>query len=184
MNKNKEWLKKQMGLYKDGVGNCSFNEYTKGLNYAYETADDLINQLDEPEKVVIPQFVADWYEKTFAFNDGYSSIAIYQTVRIGWPGGEIEKAPKLVRNWVWNNAKVMLNALVNGYKIEEEKRYRLKLNAPILNDNDEVFLNVSKTQFDYFIRDEEDTRYDKTIFNESELELIDETGFERVEVVE
>jgi len=67
---------------------------------------------------------------------------------------------------------------------EQEKRYYLKLITPILIDNDEVFLNVSKAKADYFIRDKEDTRYDKTIFTESELSQMDETGFTRILVEE
>lgn len=36
----------------------------QGHNYGLRRAIALAKQLDEPEKPVVPQFVADWYEKS------------------------------------------------------------------------------------------------------------------------
>ena len=42
-----------------------FNSW-EGLNRnnALDDALDIVEKLDEPEKPVVPQFVADWYEKS------------------------------------------------------------------------------------------------------------------------
>lgn len=62
MKKNKEWLKEQINYLKEAVGKPAINDFSRGLNDAYDTLESLIDQLDEPEKVVIPKFVADWIE--------------------------------------------------------------------------------------------------------------------------
>jgi len=67
---------------------------------------------------------------------------------------------------------------------EGEKRYRLKLNAPILIDNDEVFLNFNLDDDDYAIDTEKESVFYKTIFTETELSQMDETGFARILVEE
>jgi len=176
MSKNKEWLKEQIGFHRDATEEPSFNEYTKGLNYAYGTVDDLIDQLDEPGKVVIPKFVADWIEDKKITRKGSPITAVFLLYE--------NQEPYNVCVWSVLNQEEFMEAYTNDYIVEQEKRYYLKLITPILIDNDEVFLNVSKAKADYFIRDKEDTCYDKTIFTELELSQMDETGFERVEVAE
>lgn len=75
----------------------------------------LIEQLDEPQKVMIPRFIADWIVK--AKEDGYN-IA-----------GAIHEAPKgEVDDWLeLENVDIFAEAWVNGYHIEKEKRYFVKM---------------------------------------------------------
>ncbi|HBD0932792.1 TPA: DUF1642 domain-containing protein, partial [Enterococcus faecalis] len=40
-------------------------DYLRGADYANERAISLAKQLDEPKKVVVPKFVADWFEDNF-----------------------------------------------------------------------------------------------------------------------
>lgn len=76
--------------------------------------DDL-KQLDEPQKPVVPKFVADWIVQ--AKEDGYN-IA-----------GAINEAPKgEVDDWLeLENVDIFAEAWVNGYHIEKEKRYLAKI---------------------------------------------------------
>lgn len=61
MYKGKEWLKKE--TEKLGEVPASGNDYFQGGWFeAYESFNKLIDQLDEPELPVIPQFVADHIE--------------------------------------------------------------------------------------------------------------------------
>ncbi len=80
-------------------------------NYVLE----LLEQLDEPEKVKVPQFVADWIEtaKKAAYN-----------IR-----GAIDLAPKgKVKDWLeLKNVNTFAKAWVNGYEVEKEKRYLVKV---------------------------------------------------------
>lgn len=73
-----------------------------------------IEQLDEPKKVIVPQFIADWL--TQAKEEGYN-IA-----------GAIHEAPKgEVDDWLeLEKVDIFAEAWVNGYTVEEEKRYYVR----------------------------------------------------------
>jgi hypothetical protein len=93
----------------------------------------LIRQLDEPQKVVVPQFVAGWIEtaKKAAYN-----------IR-----GAIDLAPKgKVKDWLeLKNVNTFAKAWVNGYEVEKEKRYWVKVKG--VNEECEylVFGELSNT---------------------------------------
>lgn len=74
-----------------------------------------IEQLDEPKKVIVPQFIADWL--TQAKEEGYN-IA-----------GAIHEAPKgEVDDWLeLEKVDIFAEAWVNGYTVEKEKRYLVKV---------------------------------------------------------
>lgn len=76
---------------------------------------DLIEQLDEPQIVTIPRFIADWIVQ--AKEDGYN-IA-----------GAIHEAPRgAVNDWLeLENVDIFAAAWINGYEVEKEKRYRVSL---------------------------------------------------------
>lgn len=76
-----------------------------------------LRELDEPEKVTIPQFVADWIEE-----------ARETTYNIR---GAIEMAPNgRVKDWLeLKNVNIFAEAWVNGYEVEKEKRYIVKVKA-------------------------------------------------------
>ena len=73
-----------------------------------------LEQLDEPEKVKIPQSVADWLSnlKSGLFGLNYDSV------------------PSEIYDWVYateDNLRKLHLAFVYGYEIEEEKRYRISM---------------------------------------------------------
>lgn len=74
-----------------------------------------LKQLDEPQKVMIPRFIADWIVQ--AKEDGYN-IA-----------GAINEAPRgAVDDWLeLENVDIFAEAWINGYTIEKEKRYTVKI---------------------------------------------------------
>lgn len=80
-----------------------------------------LKQLDEPQKVMIPRFIADWIVQ--AKEDGYN-IA-----------GAINEAPRgAVDDWLeLENVDIFAEAWVNGYHIEKEKRYLVKAKGVYLN---------------------------------------------------
>ena len=167
MIKNKKWLKERMAReVLTYIGNC---------NVRYK-ALDLINQLDEPGKVVIPKFVADWIEDKKITSKGSPITAVFLLYE--------NQEPYNVCVWSVLNQEEIMEAYTNDYIVEQEKRYRLKLIAPILIDNDEVFLNFNSDDGDYAISTEEESVFYKTLFTESELTQMDETGFTRIPVKE
>ena len=61
MNKHEliDKLKRHLTVMSEVEG----SEYDKGYKYATKQHLAMIAELDEPEKPVVPQFVADWYEE-------------------------------------------------------------------------------------------------------------------------
>jgi len=74
-----------------------------------------LRQLEEPQKVVVPQFIADWIE---------TAKNIYS-----FSGGMFHGGP-VVNKWLDNedNQRTFALAWFDGYTIEE-KRYRVKMKA-------------------------------------------------------
>ena len=87
-----------------------------------EIVIDLIEQLDEPQKVTVPQFVADWYEEckeNLEYNI-WNYIYNWET-----------KEECDFKNWLDLGRNNPIQTLINmhqfGYTIEKEKRYIVKL---------------------------------------------------------
>ena len=80
-----------------------------------------LKQLDEPQKVKVPQFVADWI--THSKNIGRS---LFGAMSIFEENFEIKK-------WMqWaENQETFARAWLDGYEVEEEKRYRVKIKGNI-----------------------------------------------------
>ena len=78
-----------------------------------------IEQLDEPQKITIPQVAADWIEWTK--NQGLDLQDAMNLIS----GEENEK---LLR-WVYHerNQETLAAAWINGYTVEKEKRYEVIL---------------------------------------------------------
>lgn len=121
------------------------NKYTDRLNGvlnlgAIQIFSDLINdlkKLDGPEKVTIPQFVADWisfvktngfkFKNTYGF---YEEIAPSDDVyRVMYYILKESIADKEIRIWVSENIDTFARAWLDGYEVEKEKRYRIKLKS-------------------------------------------------------
>ena len=89
-------------------------------NYKYRPYIDkkvvlaLVRQLDEPQKVTIPQFVADWIEEV---KPAYTLFAAMEYGNL-----KIDK-------WLDNNSNQETFALawIFGYEVEKEKRYLVKV---------------------------------------------------------
>lgn len=82
-----------------------------------------LEQLTEPQKVQVPQFVAEWIE-TCKENNIISLSGAFEYAK-----GEVEA-------WLssWENQEIFALAWINGYEVEKEKRYLVRLkNAGISN---------------------------------------------------
>lgn len=82
----------------------------------------LVRQLDEPEKVKVPQFVADWYEK----HKDDLEYDIWEYI-LHW--GKQQKSE--FYEWMNHANNKPFQTLANmhqfGYKVEEEPKYIVKL---------------------------------------------------------
>ena len=88
-----------------------------------------LEQLDEPEKPVVPQFVADWIEYLKKCSGTlYGSTAPYSYYGRAITDdfeGDVKKALE----WIRNNSEVYARAWLDGYEVEKEKRYFVKIKA-------------------------------------------------------
>lgn len=113
---------------------------------------DMIEQLDEPQKVTIPQFVADWIE--YCKENHLTITGAFEPVSehgIGFAETFKESAYKCTR-WALDNQNLFARAWLDGYEVEEEKRYIVKVkdNGQYLGRyyiNDEVLIpQFTRTQ--------------------------------------
>ena len=105
---NKQELIEQIKCLKNLFGNKV--EYVE-----IDAAIELIEQLDEPQKTVVPQFVADWIETCKENN----IISL---------SGAFEYAKEEVDTWLsdWKNQEIFASAWIFGYEVEKEKRYYVR----------------------------------------------------------
>lgn len=116
-----------------------------------------LKQLDEPQKVMVPRFIADWIVQ--AKEDGYN-IA-----------GAIHEAPKgEVDDWLeLENVDIFAEAWVNGYHIEKEKRYFVKMKGEIEENLLVYGLGINRY---FFAR-----TYDSSKRNEHTRKQLESAGF-------
>lgn len=106
--------------------------YGENKNYvSYDDVLNLVKQLDEPQKVVVPQFVADWIKKYDLREEtlGEQSVFdVFDSLKNDSKNGYY----KNVKHWIDDNGDLFARAWLDGYTIEEEKKYKITL----LNRND------------------------------------------------
>ena len=110
--------------------------------------------------VVVPQIVAD-YIKLCRDNEESLSSVIYMCERI-WKNN-IDDA----HTWVHNNEEDFIKAWLDGYTVEKEQLYEIRLPLPKNDDNDYALVDVKG----YIWEDALPTKYKLT---ESEIKAIDE----------
>ena len=79
---------------------------------------ELVKQIKEPYKPVIPWYIAEWIEKVKS-DDDYNVV------------GAVNEAPQgEVSDWlILENVNTFAKAWVNGYEVEKETKYRVKIKA-------------------------------------------------------
>nr|DAV85960.1 MAG TPA: Protein of unknown function (DUF1642) [Caudoviricetes sp.] len=88
----------------------------------------LIKQLDEPQKVVIPHYVADWIE--YCKEHNFTLLGCLDPVDelgMSWSEGFKGDARKCVK-WCIKESNTFAKAWGNGYEIEKEKKYTVMVN--------------------------------------------------------
>ena len=109
---------------------------------------NILNQLDEPQKPVVPQFVADWIEE--CKNDDFHLFGAME---------EMSLHQKKLDYWFRedDNIELFARAWLDGYTVEE-KRYTVKIKAVdqyLVSAKDENFLGFLTSKLrTYFTRKE------------------------------
>lgn len=116
---NKKELIEQIEGLKNLFGNKS--EYIE-----IDMVIRLISELDEPQKVQVPKFVADYidFKKTYDFH-------VYGAMR-----AIEDHYDKRVQEWFYEgNIETFVRAWLDGYEVEKEKRYYVRLKGVDENYN-------------------------------------------------
>lgn len=126
-----------------------------------ETVLDLIEQLDEPKKVVVPQFVADW------INEARKTCKdVAELFEFDFTNDEVGK-------WFMQERPfdLVARAWLDGYEVEKEKRYRVKMKG--LSEH-YSYLNYDSIDNEWYFTDSENGPAVGTNRTRKELE---EAGF-------
>ena len=101
-------IKELIGKYE-----CLNHNYFRRVDTSEVLRD--LKQLDEPQKVIIPQFVADWIEECEEKEKTLLNSLLY--------------TPEGVNSWVGNsdNQELFARAWIEGYEVEKEPKYIVKL---------------------------------------------------------
>lgn len=101
------------------------------------TALELIKLLDEPQKVTVPQFVADWIEE--CKNDDFHLFGAMEG---------ISSNQKKLDYWFRedDNMELFARAWLDGYEVEQKKRYLVKAKGVYLNSC-LIFEKINKKWF-------------------------------------
>lgn len=84
----------------------------------------LVSQLDEPQKPVVPQFVADWIEE--CKNDDFHLFGAMEDISLN---------QKKLDYWFRedDNMELFARAWLEGYEVEKEKRYKVRVKGVHFN---------------------------------------------------
>ena len=92
-------------------------EYYQGRHGAYKVSLKLAKHLDEPQKPVVPKFVAEWIE--YAKKKGDSLAISFKPWNLY--GVEYSKADR----WIEDNQETFARAWIDGYEDEKEPLYEV-----------------------------------------------------------
>lgn len=137
--------------------------------------ENFIYKSIEPQKVTIPQFVADWIEECEEKEKTLLNSLLY--------------TPEGVNSWVGNsdNQETFARAWLDGYEVEEEKRYLVKMKGI---DTDFNYLNRHRNENYWIFSSKDKNTLYQTHHTRKELEengfswVFDCEGIEVEEVVE
>nr|DAP63745.1 MAG TPA: Protein of unknown function (DUF1642) [Caudoviricetes sp.] len=101
------------------------------------TALELIKLLDEPQKVTVPQFVADWIEE--CKNDDFHLFGAME---------EMSLHQKKLDYWFRedDNMELFARAWLDGYEVDKEPKYTVKFKATkqyLSNDEIGIYFDPS-----------------------------------------
>ena len=130
-----------------------------------------IEQLDEPQKPVVPQFVADWYE---ANKDDFET-KLFRAVDLipsVYEEGDLSEFEK----WLVDDHTEPFQTLVNmhqfGYEVEKEKQYYVRFKG--MESDDFNYLNFIKFQRAWVLSS---IKLDKKFRTEHTRKQLEEAGF-------
>jgi hypothetical protein len=119
MNKQKliEGIKKEKYDFSKPETSLDSSDYKEGYNDASDDILDIIKQLDEPQKVKVPAFVAEKMKR-------YKSALWMLSSEYFDTSSEVDSDE--LANWIDQNSETFFRAWLDGYEVEEEPKFVVK----------------------------------------------------------
>ena len=144
---NKQELIEKFEERKTIIGNY------QGYAVWWEDVKEIFEQLDEPQKVKVPKFVADWYEEN---KDDFEGNLFRYIINISsiFDGAKLNEFDR----WFLNASTKPFQTLVNmhqfGYEVDREKRYLVNMKGIVCNSmvlkhniNEDTWYMSNKTNY-------------------------------------
>lgn len=156
MNKDKVYLKGYViGRAADTLGYQGLMVQLENLDVVEIDKNLVHKDINDPQKVTVPQFVADWYEE---YKDDFEGelFRCVDLITRDFEDGDLSE----FEEWFIDGKTKPFQTLVNmhqfGYEVEKEKRYTVKMrttNQPLFYNSLEkrLFFSLGKlaTQFTF-----------------------------------
>lgn len=101
-----------------------------------------LEQLDEPKPVKVPQFVADWIEVC----KEHLTTSLYTAMNPNFMKENNQSFDLILWIKKTSNQELFARAWLDGYEVEEEKRYRMKMSNANFDGNIQI-LSFKKNSF-------------------------------------
>lgn len=172
----KVWMDEIMHEFANDYGSVKYT-----LGYERGKFDGAV-EAEKSNKVVIPQFVADWIdyckENHFTITGAFDPVSEYGIGIAGTFKGSVYKCTR----WALDNQNLFARAWLDGYEVEQEKRYKIYIKST----GQALFNDKGNLRFMYKVH-ADNTGF---LFTKSELEeanlgwVFDCEGVEVLEVEE
>jgi len=114
--------KKELNIYEEREKEASLN-----ISQSYSNVLGLLDQLDEPEKAVVPKEVDELIHRGKELGDTLS-VLFARIYIASWHGSSYQE----ISEWAIRNPYLFAKAWVEGYEVEQEQKYYIKiLNAHV-----------------------------------------------------
>ncbi len=101
---------------------------------------NIVSQIDEPQKVVVPKFVAEWIESQKESFSDTSAIDMYENLTSDNRGGYYHE----VWLWVIDHHYDFIKAWHDGYTVEKEKLYTVEIEGI---GSSKLFKNIRTNEY-------------------------------------
>jgi len=115
--------------------------YQRGKNFIADVVVHELERLDEPEKAVVPKWFDEWVDKEI---DSMSSSLYALSDVLESNNYSFWKLTEEQNEYITGNFPKLADAIVNGYRVEEEPKYYAKIIGSELIKGAKVYWHFNK----------------------------------------
>ncbi|HEM4334852.1 TPA: DUF1642 domain-containing protein [Streptococcus suis] len=123
---NKQEAINELKKYKAGFGEATAVRFDRIVS--------VINQIHEPQKVVVPKIVAEWLRK---YQQDLTLLKVLDAAE-----NELI-VPSAVNNWILDNQRDFVVAWYDGFEIEREQLFTVEIPDPNRKGTNRIYLGKS-----------------------------------------